>query len=349
MYNYNHHILFYSVLATITLSTSAARCQSSYLTLKGHTERVDTICFNNDGTSLASGGLDKTVILWNITTGKPLKILKKFDHPVVHVEYTSNGQDIIIASTEAIYIYNTTSNTMSKHYTIAVPNPDYICRFLCINKQQTRLLTYRGSEKHQSMKLMDFKTKTEIASIIDHVSFRACSFSPNSDLLAIPVATGERKYDLKRRPTYDFNVELVDVKKEIGKSLITLKGHKDVINSINFRNDGAKLVTASADKKAIIWDTRVGVATHTLSSHFAEIYCAKYNLNGTLIMTGSGSEDNTAKLWNADTGKELVSLAEHTLGVNDVAFSADGDTVATCSSDFTIKLWNIGKLINTPK
>ncbi|MFN6501753.1 MAG: AAA-like domain-containing protein [Nostoc sp. DedQUE01] len=63
----------------------------------------------------------------------------------------------------------------------------------------------------------------------------------------------------------------------------------------------------------------------------------------------SASRDNTIKLWNLDTGKEITTLRGHSDGVLSVVFSPDGKTLASTSDDNTIKLWNLdtGKEITT--
>ena len=55
----------------------------------------------------------------------------------------------------------------------------------------------------------------------------------------------------------------------------------------------------------------------------------------------SGSSDNTVKLWDVATGRELRTLISHTGGVNAVAFSLDGRWLASGSSDNTVKLWDV--------
>ena len=63
----------------------------------------------------------------------------------------------------------------------------------------------------------------------------------------------------------------------------------------------------------------------------------------------SGSADNTVKLWNVSTGKEITTLKGHSAIVFDVSFSPDGKTIASASD--TVKLWDIstGKEIKTFK
>ncbi|MGH9702704.1 MAG: caspase family protein, partial [Candidatus Acidiferrales bacterium] len=58
-------------------------------------------------------------------------------------------------------------------------------------------------------------------------------------------------------------------------------------------------------------------------------------------LLASGSQDKTIKLWDAETGRELRTLAGHSSRVNSVSFSPDGRTLASGSEDKTIKLWDV--------
>ena len=51
--------------------------------------------------------------------------------------------------------------------------------------------------------------------------------------------------------------------------------------------------------------------------------------------------DNTVKVWDATTGKELLSFNAHLRTINSVAFSPDGKSIVTSSYDKFIKIWNI--------
>ncbi len=55
----------------------------------------------------------------------------------------------------------------------------------------------------------------------------------------------------------------------------------------------------------------------------------------------SGSKDNTIKLWDVRTGKELLTFSGHNNQVWSVSFSPDGKTLASGSEDKTIKLWDV--------
>ena len=55
----------------------------------------------------------------------------------------------------------------------------------------------------------------------------------------------------------------------------------------------------------------------------------------------TGSDDNTAKLWNL-SGQSLITFSGHTASVKSVAFSPDGAQVLTGSDDNTARLWIAG-------
>ena len=59
--------------------------------------------------------------------------------------------------------------------------------------------------------------------------------------------------------------------------------------------------------------------------------------DGKRILTGSW--DRTAKLWDAASGREVLTLKGHSGPVLSVAFSPDGLWIVTGSYDQTAKVW----------
>ncbi|HMC48957.1 MAG TPA: hypothetical protein VKJ77_26825, partial [Caballeronia sp.] len=78
---------------------------------------------------------------------------------------------------------------------------------------------------------------------------------------------------------------------------LAVLGHGDIVASAAYSPDGTRIVTASNDKTARIWDARTGAKLAVLSGHGDLLESAAYSPDGTRIVTASN--DKTARIWNA--------------------------------------------------
>jgi WD40 repeat protein len=85
------------------------------------------------------------------------------------------------------------------------------------------------------------------------------------------------------------------------------------------------------------WQPKTHVRALVLRGHSNIIRSVAFSPDGQRIV--SGSDDQTAKVWDAATGRELLTLTGHSDIIRFVAFSPDGQRIVTCSGDRTAKVW----------
>ena len=121
------------------------------------------------------------------------------------------------------------------------------------------------------------------------------------------------------------------------RELTVLSGHEDALQDAAFSPDGTRVVTASDDGTARIWDAVTGKETMRLQAHKGVVRSAAFSPDGKVIITAVGK---TALLWDVATGTELAQLV-HERVLDSVQFSRDGRLVVTASKSGEASIWDV--------
>ncbi|CAG8013078.1 unnamed protein product [Penicillium olsonii] len=138
--------------------------------------------------------------------------------------------------------------------------------------------------------------------------------------------------------------------------LSTLIKHTQAVNVVRFSPKGEMLASAGDDGNVLLWvpselQTQAGLGEdrsddketwrvkHMCRSSGAEIYDLAWSPDGVFIITGS--MDNIARIYNAQTGQMVRQIAEHSHYVQGVAWDPLNEFVATQSSDRSVHIYTL--------
>ena len=115
--------------------------------------------------------------------------------------------------------------------------------------------------------------------------------------------------------------------------------HSELVTHGEFSTDGRKIVTASEDNYASVWQTADGMLLSTLKNlHTADLTDVSFSPDGNQIVSASYDQTAVVSDWRK---REIVSVFKHSGVVNSAQFSPDGKRVATASADCTARLWDV--------
>jgi WD40 repeat protein/serine/threonine protein kinase len=134
---------------------------------------------------------------------------------------------------------------------------------------------------------------------------------------------------------FDNTVKVWDA--QTGQELMSFKGHSDQVLSVAFSPDGKRIASASQDRTVKLWDAQVVQKPLLLQGGISvDNVALSFSPDGKRLASVN-EDDNTVKVWNAQTGQQLLTLKD---ALCRVAFSPDGKRLASASRDNTVKVWD---------
>ncbi|MBW4469546.1 MAG: serine/threonine protein kinase [Stenomitos rutilans HA7619-LM2] len=299
--------------------SSAQKCHCLH-TLVGHSRWVTAVAISPNAETIASGGLDDNIKIWNRATGELLRTLTGHNKPINCLSISPNGQILVSGSDDdTIRLWHLADGRLLQSLTGHTRDVNSVV--ISANGQ----LLASGSED-RTVRLWKLTTGEALRSFSGLAGMvRSVALSPDGQFL---VSGG-----------LDNQIKLWSLKTNAPVRTLP-NGHFNSVNGVVITPDGKTLVSASKDKTIKVWDLAKGVVVRTLSGHMDSVNAIDISRDGKLLV--SGSSDTTIKLWNLEIGTLIGTLTEHISAVNAVALSGDSSVLVSGSSDSKVKVWQLG-------
>jgi WD40 repeat protein len=164
--------------------------------------------------------------------------------------------------------------------------------------------------------------------------FAVCSvaFAPEGNLLA----SGGVHFTPEKTPT----VLLWDAATGQQKGALL---HGRAVHCLAFSPDGKRLASGGTagerGGEVKVWDVESKKLLLTLDhARYSNVVSVAFSRDGKQL--ASGNADETIRIWDAQTGKEQMTLQGHEHAVNAVAFSPDDKMIVSGGQDQTVRLWS---------
>lgn len=290
--------------------------------INAHGGGATSVAISSDDTLIASGGMDGKIRIWDILDGRQLYALGE-NGAVIEVVFSPDDRHVLCAvrSKDDKYLLQVWDYRKQKlRETIG----DYDQRINSVAYSPEGSLIAFGSDDG-TVRVLDVENGRSIREYETrrNEGVLAVSWSHDGSYLAGGVSWGG-------------DVFLWDVSKD--QSGKVLEGHSDWVNDVLYSPDGRTLISGGKDGSVRKWD----VSTGKERSNIREWWWGEINalaIDESYTHLAGASSKGEIVVWYADDGLLLDVLNGHVGNVNDVTFSADGNTVVSGGSDGTVKIW----------
>lgn len=309
-----------AVPSTSSWSQPVAEYRALLKTMTNPGSTVLWVAFSPDGRMLATGGTDKFVRLWNVSTLQPTTTpLILHRDSVECLDFSRDGRLLAAAGGEYVSLWDPASGELIRQHKVAHGSVVASVNF----SPDGQLLATGGTDS--KVRLWDPVSGHAVTMIEHRSEVWSVAFSPDGRLLAV---SGK-----------DPAVRLWDPSTgEPGRELMvdTYEG----ADALAFSSNG-RILAAAASNYVHLWDLTTDRPRVTRLDHQDRdeiLRSVAFSPDGQLL--AAAGDNGEVRLWDLRTGKLAVEpwMYHHGKAIHSVAFSPDGRSICS-GGQKTIRLW----------
>jgi WD40 repeat protein/serine/threonine protein kinase len=335
---------------------------------QAHDGNIFSVVYSPDGLTLATGGSDSAIRLWDARTGESRGTLGSHRSWVYSLAFSPDGSQLLSGSGADPWAKDRTPemklwDVAARREIHSFPGHNGAVYGLAFHGDGRRASSACGDGL---VRHWDTETGALLRTFRGHTGpVYEVAFHPDGRRLA---SCG-----------VDTTVRLWDTEAD-GPPLKTLRGHTGFVRSLAFRPDGAVLATVGLDRSLRLWEVASGDELNLLRGHFDGLARVRFSTDGAVlatidilgavklwkadtpprILTRTGHEGwafcatlsrdgrlaasggwGRILLWDAATGHLLATLVAHGRGVSGVVFDREGRRLVSSGADGLIEVWDL--------
>ncbi|ETO03222.1 WD repeat-containing protein [Reticulomyxa filosa] len=286
------------------------------MVFQGHTRAVNSVRFSPDGATLVSSSQDHTIKIWDVESGKEIRVLRGHSSFVRDAQFSPDGTMIVSCSNDnTIRLWDIKSGTeiatLTQH-----KRPVMKTQF----SPDGKIIVSCSEDK--TIRLWDVQSRHTIQIFREDYHVNDVQFSPDGRQI-IWVLTND-------------TISVWSI--ELGELIYKLRGHTDYVMTAQFSSDG-KYIISSDDRTIRIWDVELGTQVKILNSNYAGGYHVKYIPDRHIII--SCFRDSMVRLWDTRLGVIIQEMDGQSGNITGMDISSDNNTIVFCSQSGTIHKWKV--------
>lgn len=299
--------------------------------LEGHSEPIIKIALTKDEEKLISIA-HNVLILWDITESKPFRKFQNSNGKIKSMALLNNGDEIILATTKEIIIWNIKLWCQNSSFLIESP-----AEILIITPDNKKCIVGCNDTV---IRVWDLESQNCLFALDDHFGC-ITALVISSDGLCLASGSSDGSIII-----WDF---------EKGTLLKQLRGHKNLISALLITEDNKTLISGAHDKKLMIWSLNsLKESPEILEELPFQITSMIFEPNEEKLIIGCSKieEDFSAKpvnfqtnsdyayIYDAKSLKKVVSFQRNT-DIQSLCMYKSGESVISGSSDRSIYFWSL--------